>query len=373
MFGRSTMVGSQLGSVTGSTINSPQLFKIDGAPDDTISSLKFSPEGCPVTVLGCTSWDGTVRAWTITNNGQQIQGAPIGMQNAGAPLLAMTMAPEGKIFYGGVDRKVMMWDLQSQTAQQVGSHDLAISSMEYVHSGGVSQPFLMTGSWDGTVRLWDLRSPQPAKVENFGGPVFAMDAQSSSPLASFALGRKVILYHLQQYSIVKEVPINSVVKFGIRCISNSPDRKYFVYGSSEGRFACSPITVNQNPSPDDMPISCFKAHYKEVSPKKFIMHQTNFVKVLKNRSSIAISGGGDGTVKVWRLNTKNNITEFDTHSFRNQTTNAVEPIPISAGDATHDGNIVAIGNSYDWAGGKEHSNPAMERIVSVFATPPSWK
>jgi mRNA export factor len=39
---------------------------------------------------------------------------------------------------------------------------------------------LVTGSWDRTVRIWDLRSPTAAATLNVGERVYAMDAKQQA-------------------------------------------------------------------------------------------------------------------------------------------------------------------------------------------------
>ena len=339
-----------------------QTWQIDGAPNDSISCLKFSPTGCPINVLGCTSWDGSVRAWQVNGgNGQGIQSSPLAMKDAGAPQLCASISADGKLFHGGVCRKVTMWDLQSQQSQQVAQHDLAVSAVQYC-TGNVPAPLLITGSWDGTVAIWDLRSPNPVKKEQFGSPVFAIDAQESSPLAGFALGRKAIVYNLATMSIHSEVQAHNLSKFHIRSIATWPDQTAFALGYAEGRISCHSLaqsTAAYN--------CCFKAHSQDLGNNKFVFHQTNFVRPIGRKAPhVAVSGGGDGRIKAWRVSTKTRMFESEPVMF-----NGV-PVPISAGDVSCDGSMLAYGLSYDWGMGKDGFNPNMPRQIHVAYTQAEW-
>lgn len=356
MFGMQQQQQQQQGKKTLPTV------QVDGVPNDSISCLKFSPTGCPITVLGCTSWDGSVRAWQVNNaNGQGISSAPLAMKDAQVPQLCMSISPDGKVFHGGVDRKVTMWDLSTQQSQQVAQHDLAVSAVQYC-STNVPTPILVTGSWDGTVAIWDLRSASPIKKEQFGSPVFAIDAQESSPLAGFALGRKAIVYNLANMTIHSEVVAHNLSKFHIRSIATWPDQSAFALGYAEGRISChslSQTTASYN--------CCFKAHSQDLGNNKFVFHQTNFVRPLGRKApQVAVSGGGDGCIKAWRVSTKTRMFESEPVMFNGT------PIPVSAGDVSCDGSLLAYGLSYDWGMGKDGYNANMPRQIHLAYTQNDW-
>lgn len=335
--------------------------QVDGAPDDSISALKFSPQGCPITVLGCTSWDGSVRAWQVNNNNSNgLSSNPIAMRDAQVPQLCMSLSADGKVYHGGVDRKVTMWDLQSNATQQVAQHNLAVSAVQYC-TNNLQTPILVTGSWDGTVSMWDLRSPNPIKTENFGSPVFSIDAQDSSPLAAFALGRKAIVYDLSRMTIHSEVAAHNLSKFHIRSVATWADASAFAVGYAEGRISCHSLqqsTASYN--------CCFKAHSIDLGNNKFVFHQTNFVRPVRKAPQVAVSGGGDGMIKFWRVSTKTRLYESEPVMFNGT------PVPVSAGDVTYDGNILAYGLSYDWGMGKDGFNPQMPRQIHLAYIPNDW-
>lgn len=52
------------------------------------------------------------------------------------------------------------------------------------------------------VKFWDLRSPNPAGVLNLPGPFVDMDC-STFPMATFMVGREIIVYDLQNKKEIK--------------------------------------------------------------------------------------------------------------------------------------------------------------------------
>ena len=74
---------------------------------------------------------------------------------------------------GGCDNIVKMWSLQSNQSQQVAKHDAPVRQIKLMKD---MNNMLVTGSWDKTVRYWDLRQPTPVYQQQLPERVYAMDA-----------------------------------------------------------------------------------------------------------------------------------------------------------------------------------------------------
>ena len=68
------------------TIYNLNLFRVPGAPDDTVQDLKFNPGTNGPIFLAAGSWDNTVRVWQVNENGSVEAKA---MQNVNAPVLSI--------------------------------------------------------------------------------------------------------------------------------------------------------------------------------------------------------------------------------------------------------------------------------------------
>jgi WD40 repeat protein len=100
------------------------------------------------------------------------------------------------------DKSVQLCDLATQQMRQVAAvspgemllpfgeppwplpmrlqHDSPVKTVNVLPELGV----IMTGSWDKTLRFWDLRSPQPAASFNLSGPPAHPQRWGARPPAS---------------------------------------------------------------------------------------------------------------------------------------------------------------------------------------------
>jgi mRNA export factor len=88
---------------------------------------------------------------------------------------------------GGCDKQVSMWSLATNQKQVVGKHDAPVV---FAHHVKEMSNMLITGSWDKTVRYWDLRQPNPVHTQQMPERVYALDVQYPLMVAGMA-GRKI--------------------------------------------------------------------------------------------------------------------------------------------------------------------------------------
>lgn len=91
MFNQSSLGG--FGTTTTTTNPNPMKdYEVVQPPDDSISSLAFSPAALPQNFLIAGSWDNNVRCWEIEQSGTSI---PKSMQSCGAPVLDVAWSDDG--------------------------------------------------------------------------------------------------------------------------------------------------------------------------------------------------------------------------------------------------------------------------------------
>jgi mRNA export factor len=126
-----------------------------------------------------------------------------------------------------------LYDIQTGQSQVVAQHDAPIKAVRWYEEG--SNHILITGSWDKTVKYWDLRSPQPIGQLNVGERVYAMD-NVGQLLAVATAERKVHVVNLTNPTTIFKT-LDSPLKWQLRTLACFPNGTGFALGSIEGRVA----------------------------------------------------------------------------------------------------------------------------------------
>jgi mRNA export factor len=87
---------------------------------------------------------------------------------------------------GGADKAGRMFDITTGQSTQVAQHDEPIKCAKFLDQGNV----LATGSWDKTIKYWDLRSPTPIGTVQLPERCYAMDTKG--PLLVAATAEKYV-------------------------------------------------------------------------------------------------------------------------------------------------------------------------------------
>ena len=146
-----------------------------------------------------------------------------------------------KCFSGGADKTVKMIDLAAggQTMSFV-AHDQAVKSMRWVSTANFQA--LVTGSWDKTLKYWDLRSPQPMATVQLPERCYSMDSVGDLLVVGTA-ERHILVFNLANPASPFKT-IQSPLKWQTRTVSCFPNGTGFAVGSIEGRVGLQYI----NPS-----------------------------------------------------------------------------------------------------------------------------
>ncbi|CAD1476896.1 unnamed protein product, partial [Heterotrigona itama] len=296
--------GLQTGTST--TSNPMQDYEVVSPPDDSVSSLAFSPACIPQNFLVAGSWDCNVRCWEVEQSGKTV---PKSMQSMAAPVLDVCWSDDGtKVFMASCDKTAKCWDLASNQSIQVAAHDAPIKTCHWIKASTYS--CLMTGSWDKTLRDYPMAVVGTA-------------------------GRGLIVYQLEgsprEY---KSVELN--LKYQYRCVAIFRDKKKvptgFAIGSTEGRVAIHHLNLSSKEN------FTFKCHRTNGTPNGYQdIYAVNDIAFHPVHGTVA-TVGGDGTFGFWDKDARTKLKSS-------------EPMeqPITRCCFNHNGQIFAYAVSYDWS------------------------
>jgi mRNA export factor len=117
----------------------------------------------------------------------------------------------------------------------VAAHEGAIKQTRFVDVPGSATPVLVTGSWDKTVKYWDLRSPQPIASVDCQERVYTLDTKAKLLVVGTA-DRYINIINLDNPTKFYKT-LQSPLKWQTRVVSCFNDASGFGVGSIEGRCA----------------------------------------------------------------------------------------------------------------------------------------
>ncbi|CAD6892220.1 unnamed protein product [Tilletia controversa] len=356
LFGASTF-GAGSTNTFGQAAAAPQQsidakdFELSNPPPDSTSSLSFAPQA---DFLAVGSWDNNVRVYEIQPDGSSV---PKAMYPHEGPVLDVTWSKDGtKILSGGADKAGRMFDVQTQQSQQIAQHDQAIRCLRWVDfNGGI----LATGSWDKTVKYWDLRSPNPVATAQLAERCYTMDCQWPYLVVGTA-ERKLQIFDLSQNPTQAMATMDSPLKWQTRVVScftraeqpgQQPAAPGFAVGSVEGRVAIQYIKDENKGSNFS-----FKCHRKEGGLREpSQLYAVNAISFHPIHGTFS-TAGSDGTINFWDKDSKTRLKNFDSKG---------GAIPATA--FNRNGAIFAYAVSYDWHKGYSHHTPQHPNQIFLHA------
>lgn len=321
-------------------------LKVPSPPADGISSVTFASNN----LLAASSWDGGVRVWQVQQQMNQVAAAPaVDLKHDGPALCTAFNADGSTLFAGGADAEglVKMWQLGQPTPQTVGKHDGVICKIFYVPELNT----VVTGSWDRTVRFWDLRQPNPVATVPLPERVYAMDIKypmmvvGTAEVAKEARTnnlpeRPLYTFNLHNFNGQPHSINPSPHRHQSRCISIFPDTTGFAIGTIEGRVSIEYVDPGRKKS-SSFSFKCHRFHIEKVQPPTHEVYAVNAISF--HPFGTFATCGSDGMFNFWDKDSRQRLKHFP---------RCAQPIPC--GNFNHDGSLYAYAVSYDWSKGRQY-------------------
>ncbi|KAI8921518.1 WD40-repeat-containing domain protein [Entophlyctis helioformis] len=323
-----------------STAAAAKDYEVAQSPADGISDLAFSSQA---DYLAASSWDNQTRIYEVQPSGNAVGKAVIQHE---APALGVCWSKDGtKVVSVGADKAARMLDLGSGQTMQVAGHDAPIKCCRWIDGVANLNNILVTGSWDKTLKYWDLRNPAPVLTVPLPERCYTMDTAGPLLVCGTA-DRHILMYNLSNPGAVFK-QIVSPLKWQTRVVSCFPSYTGFAVGSIEGRVAIHHVEekdAGQNFS--------FKCHRDEKAAILYPVNDISFHPIYGTFST----AGGDGMFNFW-----------DKDSRQRLKTGPNVGMPISSTAFSRNGSIFAYAMSYDWSKGHEQYKQGERNVIMLHA------
>ncbi|GFX05372.1 mitotic checkpoint protein BUB3 [Trichonephila clavipes] len=311
-------------------------FELDDVPSDLISSVNFGPSSSQF--LLSSSWDHTVRLFDVTNNTSRMK------YEHDAPVLDCCFQDQLHCWSGDLLGHLKTMDINSNEHKIVGVHGGAIRCVEYcpdIHA-------IITGSWDQTVKLWDVRAFEAPSTYRVPDKVYTM-AVCGDRLIIGTAGRRIVIYDLRAMSYAQQVRESSL-KYQTRCIRSFPNKQGYVVSSIEGRIAVEYMDTSAEAQKKKY---AFKCHRIKEDNGVELIYPINCIAFHSGYNTFA-TGGSDGYVNIWDGFNKTRLCRF--HRY---------PTHISALAFSPDGSLIAVASSFIYDAEQKYIPPDSISIRTV--------
>ncbi|KAF0987606.1 hypothetical protein HZS_523 [Henneguya salminicola] len=206
----------------------------------------------------------------------------------------------------------------------MGSHDNAVRCVRFCPEINT----LLSGSWDFTIKGWDMRDHKNVFTLPQENKVYSMSLAETTLVVGTS-NRKILIWDMRN----TRAPIkrDSSLKYQTRKIECFSTKEGFVISSIEGRVAVEFFDIE-----DQNKKYAFKCHRSTGNDGFEIIHPVNAVSFHPTHGTFA-TGGSDGMVSIWDPFNKKRICQL--HRF---------PTSISSLSFSSDGSMLAIASSYQY-------------------------
>ena len=208
----------------------------------------------------------------------------------------VALAPDGRGIAVGGSAGVWVYSLDGfpQNGEPIQAHDGIVSRVDWLPNGAM----FVSGSWDGTVRLWDFQTRQQQGLFSYDEQMVALAVSpSGEQLATATWDGTVQIWDVESGQRVADLEEHPVETTYVAQVAWSPDGRYFASADDEGNAlvwdAASWEVVHD--FQHEGPIGC-----AVWSP---------------NSDRLALCGFEDGVLRVWQVNNEREVMALSEHEY----------------------------------------------------------
>ncbi|MBF2019653.1 MAG: WD40 repeat domain-containing protein [Hydrococcus sp. C42_A2020_068] len=303
---------------------------------EAVVSLAIGSDG---RFLASASWDRTIKLWELAT-GRSL--APtVGHSQAILAVIFIENEDEDRVGHyqlatGSFDRAIKIWSL---VPEEEGKINLRLERTLTDHSGSIhalavaaKRRILISGSYDQTVKQWDLTTGKMLKSSyDDSGAIYAIAVNESAQIIASGGGDgRVTLWQLETGEELCWLTGNIS---SVESLSISPDGRVLAAGCIDGQIKLWQLEPGlsgsqQLPQPP-LPIRILHAHVGQVKSLAFSPDGLTL-----------FSSGADGTIKTWH---PNSMEAVDAIAISDDSTSRLTPVCSLAISA--DGQFLAAGSA----------------------------
>ena len=249
-----------------------------------------------------------------------------------------------------------MLDVGTGTTSTVSQHEQPIRCCAFANLN--SQSILITGSWDKTVKYWDLRQQTPAVTLQCQERVYTMDTRDKLLVIGTA-DRYIDIVNLDKPGEFYKT-MQSPLKWQTRVVSCFNEANGFAVGSIEGR--CAIQYVDEKDNSNNFSFKCHRDNPPAgaTGPNRDVtnVYAVNAISFHPQHGTFS-TAGADGSFHFWDGNAKHRLKGYPSTGS-----------PITSTAFNRQGTVFAYAMCYDWSQGFQKNTPQTTTKVMLHGVVP---